>query len=212
MLLADRGLSRRGNRLLGGVVRARTDQCGLCQGGGAAAGAATTASRETLMWTDSETLLHEGVAAARETFAELLAALGWQAAQIDKTFCHQVGRAHRKLLLDTLGLEAAADFTTFEMLGNTGSVALPITAAMGIERGHVRPGDRVAMMGIGSGINVVMLGIDWQRPHARSPYECQGNLMRIPLSRPFAGPLNEAARALISYTSVVDFHTTVKDL
>ena len=49
------------------------------------------------------------------------------------------------------------------MLGNTGSVALPITAAMGIEQGHLRPGDRVAMMGIGSGINVVILGIDWQQ-------------------------------------------------
>ncbi len=164
VLLVDRGLSRGGSRLLGGAVRARTDQCGLCQGGGAAADGAGggDGKSRTLMWTDSETLLHQGVAAARETFAELLTALGWQAAQIDKTFCHQVGRAHRKLLLDALGLKADADFTTFEMLGNTGSVALPITAAMGIEQGHVRPGDHVAMMGIGSGINVVMLGIDWK--------------------------------------------------
>ena len=51
-----------------------------------------------------------------------------------------MGRAHRKLLLEALGLDPAADFTTFETLGNTGSVALPITAAMGIERGHVPPG------------------------------------------------------------------------
>ena len=63
-------------------------------------------SRETLMRTDSETLMHEGIAAAAETFAEFLAGLGWQAGQIDKTFCHQVGRAHRKLLLDTLGSES----------------------------------------------------------------------------------------------------------
>jgi 3-oxoacyl-[acyl-carrier-protein] synthase-3 len=32
---------------------------------------------------------------------------------------------------------------------------------MGLEQGHVRSGDRVALLGIGSGINVVMLGIDW---------------------------------------------------
>ena len=38
----------------------------------------------------------------------------------------------------------------------------PVTAAMGVENGHVRPGDRVAMLGIGSGINVVMLGIRWE--------------------------------------------------
>ncbi len=66
-------------------------------------------------------------------------------------------------MLETLGLDPAADFTTFETLGNTGSVALPITAALGIERGHLRSGDRVAMMGIGSGINVVMLGLDWRK-------------------------------------------------
>jgi 3-oxoacyl-[acyl-carrier-protein] synthase-3 len=73
-----------------------------------------------------------------------------------------VGRAHRKLLLETLALDPAADFTTYETLGNTGSVALPVTAAMGVEQGRVQPGDRVALLGIGSGINVVMLGLDWQ--------------------------------------------------
>ena len=34
---------------------------------------------------------------------------------------------------------------------------------MGIESGHLQPGDRVAMLGIGSGINVIMLGVEWQR-------------------------------------------------
>ena len=175
LVLVDRELSRRGNRLLGGAVRARTDHFELCQGGRTDSVGYTPHSHRTqpdsspqspaplLMWTDSETLLHEGVAAARETFAEFLDALAWQAGQLDKTFCHQVGRAHRKLMLETLGLDPAADFTTFETLGNTGSVALPITAALGIERGHLRSGDRVAMMGIGSGINVVMLGLDWRK-------------------------------------------------
>ena len=61
-----------------------------------------------------------------------------------------------------MGLDPAIDYTTLEVLGNTGSVALPITTALGIERGHVQPGDHVALLGIGSGINVVMLGVDWQ--------------------------------------------------
>jgi 3-oxoacyl-[acyl-carrier-protein] synthase-3 len=160
VVLADRRQSRSGNRLLGGAVRAHSQQCHLCQGGSQQA---ADADAQSLMWTDSETLLHEGVAAAKETFAELLDCLGWRGEQVQKTFCHQVGRAHRKLLLDSLGLRPAADFTSFESLGNTGSVALPITAALGIERGHVRGGDRVALLGIGSGINVVMLGVDWRR-------------------------------------------------
>jgi 3-oxoacyl-[acyl-carrier-protein] synthase-3 len=116
---------------------------------------------QPLMTTDSERLLREGVALAEEAFHEFLAAADWSAEEIDKTFCHQVGSAHRKLLFQALRLDPAIDFGTFEFLGNTGSVALPISAAMSIERGHVKPGDRVAMLGIGSGINTLMLGVEW---------------------------------------------------
>ncbi len=91
-----------------------------------------------------------------------MAEVDWTAEQIDKTFCHQVGAAHRKLMLDTLGLPPAVDFATVEYLGNTGSVALPLSAALGIEQGHLQKDDRVAMLGIGSGINTLMLAVDWQ--------------------------------------------------
>ena len=100
------------------------------------------------------------IQAARAAFADFIAEMNWTAAGINRTFCHQVGRTHQKLLLETLGLDPQIDFTTLEHLGNTGSAALPMTAAIGIERGIVKPGDRVALMGIGSGINVLMLGID----------------------------------------------------
>ncbi len=107
--------------------------------------------------------MREGVAAARQTFDEFLAELGWTTGDIQKTFCHQVGRAHRRLLFETLGLDERIDYSTVEYLGNTGSVALPTTASIGIENGHLQPNDRVALLGIGSGINVVMLGVEWGR-------------------------------------------------
>jgi len=69
--------------------------------------------------------------------------------------------AHRKLMLDRLGLDVSRDFSTVEWLGNTGSVALPITMALGLEAGRVKKGDKIAMLGIGSGINVVMLAVEW---------------------------------------------------
>jgi hypothetical protein len=40
--------------------------------------------------------------------------------------------------------------------------------ALGIEQGLLRKGDRVAMLGIGSGINCLMLGVDWQTSPART--------------------------------------------
>ena len=59
-------------------------------------------------------------------------------------------------------LDPAIDFPTVEFLGNTGSVALPITMALGLEQGRLAAGDRVAMLGIGSGINSLMIGLEWQ--------------------------------------------------
>ncbi len=179
IVLCDCELSRAGNRLLGGVMRAATEHCELCQGGmaGGSADGATNAPRlqsgggvapPLLMWTDSETLMREGVAAARETFVPFLDEIGWSVGDVQKTFCHQVGRAHQRLLFEALGLDPRIDYSTLEYLGNTGSVALPMTAAIGIERGHLQADDRVALLGIGSGINVIMLGVEWREctPHA----------------------------------------------
>ncbi len=114
------------------------------------------------MQTDSEALMKQGVATGAENFSRFLAAANWQRGDIDKTVCHQVGVAHRKLLFDALELETSLDFGTLETLGNTGAVALPLTMALALEAGHIGACDRVALLGIGSGINCQMIGVQWQ--------------------------------------------------
>ncbi|MGE0606246.1 MAG: 3-oxoacyl-ACP synthase III [Pirellulales bacterium] len=172
VLLVDRDLTRTGNRLQGGLVANDTAHSHLCQSGSDEAAAG---GMKPLMRTDSEALLHAGVALARRAFPDFAAAVEWPLGAIEKTFCHQVGQAHRKLMFQALDIDPRCDFSTVEFLGNTGAVAVPLTAALGIERGHLQPGDRVALLGIGSGINVVMLGMEWQRslistvPIANSP-------------------------------------------
>jgi 3-oxoacyl-[acyl-carrier-protein] synthase-3 len=113
------------------------------------------------MQTDSEALLHAGVRLAGETWTAFLDTLGWGLDSISKVVTHQVGKVHRKMLLERLGLNPLLDFPTVEFLGNTGAVALPMTAALGEAAGHVQPGDRVAWLGIGSGLSSVMLGTEW---------------------------------------------------
>ncbi len=160
VLLVDRELSRTGNRLLAAIARANTDFHQLCHSG---RDEAVAGDMQPLMDTDSERLMHEGVKTGAETFAAFLDEVGWEADDLDKTFCHQVGVAHRRLMYEAFGLDASIDFPTVEFLGNTGSVALPLTMALGVERGHLERDDRVALMGIGSGINCLMLAVDWQR-------------------------------------------------
>jgi 3-oxoacyl-[acyl-carrier-protein] synthase-3 len=43
------------------------------------------------------------------------------------------------------------------------SVSLPISMALAHDAGQLSGGDRVAMLGIGSGLNCVMLGLDWAK-------------------------------------------------
>ena len=164
VLLSHRDISRTGNRLLGGAVHAETKFCDLCRSDTDQSGGD---SMNPLMQTDSESLMKEGVAAAAQCFERFLSATGWTREGIDKTFCHQVGRAHQKLLFETLGLPQEINFSTLEYLGNTGSAALPTAAAVGIASGFVPDGSRAALLGIGSGINVVMLGVEWQTTGSR---------------------------------------------
>jgi 3-oxoacyl-[acyl-carrier-protein] synthase-3 len=37
----------------------------------------------------------------------------------------------------------------------------PISVAIGIEQGHLNGGDRATMLGIGSGLSCIMLGLEW---------------------------------------------------
>ncbi len=139
------------HRLLGGVARAATAHSELCQGD-------THGADALAMQTDSEALLVAGIELARDTWTAFTGDFG---ATFDRTICHQVGSTHRRKLYEALGLDLAKDFSTFETLGNTGSVALPATLAAAIEAGAVKAGDRVALLGIGSGLNSLMLALDW---------------------------------------------------
>ena len=169
VLLVDRSISRTGNRLLAATARAHTAAHGLCHSD---RDEAVGSNMRPLMETDAEELMRQGVEVGNSTFAAFLDETGWTRDDIDKTFCHQVGSMHRKLMLQSLALDPAIDFATLETLGNTGSVALPVTMARGIEQGHLKPDDHAALLGIGSGINALMLAVEWRKslvPHAADP-------------------------------------------
>jgi 3-oxoacyl-[acyl-carrier-protein] synthase-3 len=148
---AEKGGAAKG-QLLGGAFRTDTSHSNLCQGGARIGGG-------TLMATDSELLLQKGVETANLTWQDFREEMGWAAASISRFFCHQVGSAHAKLLFETLKLDPAKNFETLQFLGNVGSVSAPITLAMGLEKGILAAGERAAVLGIGSGINCLMLGI-----------------------------------------------------
>jgi len=139
-------------RLVGGIARAATEHVGLCQGDLVEGG------HGPLMETDSEALMRAGNELAARTWSELLHELDWRPSDVDRVVTHQVGSAHRRLLLETLAIEPERDFPTVGELGNIGSVSLPLTYDVAERVGHLQPGQRVAWLGIGSGLHCCMLG------------------------------------------------------
>ncbi len=113
------------------------------------------------MSTDSEALLHAGVNLAEQTWQAFLSEMDWKSDEIDRVVTHQVGRAHRKLLLERLGLSEELDYPTVEFLGNTGAVALPMAWSLGVQAGHIQQGNTIALLGIGSGLSSTMAAVEW---------------------------------------------------
>ncbi|POB14315.1 3-oxoacyl-ACP synthase III [Halobacteriovorax sp. DA5] len=121
----------------------------LCQGDG---------NPESLvMETDSEELLKYGKALAKKTFADS----GLNQDEIDIVIGHQVGKAHKEIVLGELGLLNHKTFDTFDTLGNTGSAALPITLAKMNDIEGIEKGKKIALVGIGSGLSCSVLGVSW---------------------------------------------------
>ncbi len=154
-VLTHRDLAPSGHTLLGGSVRSETLQNELCQGGQSESGFGMQ------MQTDAEALLEAGVSLAERTWEQFTGELGWSAETPDRVITHQVGRAHRNRLYAALNLSLEKDYSSFETLGNVGSVSLPITMALAEEAGALGAGDRLAMLGIGSGLSCMMLGMKW---------------------------------------------------
>ncbi len=113
------------------------------------------------METHAGEVLKYGVELGNRTWQKFLTKFGWRSDHFDKVICHQVGAGHRDAVLKAIGVPKEKEFSTFEYLGNIGTVSLPITAAIAEEREFLRAGDRVGFLGIGSGLNCLMLGLEW---------------------------------------------------
>ncbi len=165
VLLTDGSFHPDGRRrLLGGTTQADPRHYGLCRWGLTAATAplhGLISYARQIASTDSVGILKFGVELGLRTWKAFLTKLGWVNEMVDKVICHQVGASHRDSILRALGIAPEKEYSTYPFLGNMGTVSLPLTAALAEERQFLRPGDRVGFLGIGSGLNCLMLGVEW---------------------------------------------------
>ena len=149
MVLCRSDLAPQGHKVVGGVSLANTEYNRLCVG-----------QREGLI-TDSSKLLVTGIELVGKTYEKAKEELDWSEKQIDHLILHQVSANHTAKVADALKLEKEKIFVTFPEFGNIGPAAVPITLSKAVDTEVIKSGDRVALMGIGSGINCSMMEILW---------------------------------------------------
>ncbi len=159
VLLTDGSFANKARRkLIGGVALSAPEHYDLCRWH---VDSGTTVNSAQFMRTDSASVLKHGVVLGLKTWKRFLDVVGWSSEQIDRVICHQVGSGHQDTILKTLGIPSEKDFTTYGSLGNIGTVSLLLTAAVAEERGVLMAGEKVGFLGIGSGLNCIMLGWLW---------------------------------------------------
>jgi 3-oxoacyl-[acyl-carrier-protein] synthase-3 len=149
MILSRSRGDRDEHRYLGGVTLAATEHCRLC-----------TAQVDQMI-TDTKRLFHHGLELGLKTWEMARMALGWTIQDLDHFVIHQVGKAHTEKFARTLGIDLAKIFRLYPDHGNIGPAGVPIALSKLVEAGRLRAGDRVALMGIGSGINCTMAELVW---------------------------------------------------
>jgi len=150
MVVCHKDKARSGHIVNRGVKLAATQYSRLCKG------------QRDHMVTDAKALLVAGVELAAKTWNMACKTLeNWSDGTIDAYIPHQVSQANMNALNQMLGLTPSKAFLTFQTLGNVGPAAVPITMAIADEAGHIKPGDHVGVMGIGSGLNCSMMSVTW---------------------------------------------------
>ncbi len=158
IVLSDGSYGYKGPRLVGGVTLGAPEHYAMCRWG---EDKRVPARAPQMMETNAIGMLRHGGELIRWVGDDFFTSLNWTREELDKIVSHQVAASNRDAIINNLGLTLDKDFSTFQFLGNMGTVSLPVTAAIAEERGFIEEGQKVGFIGIGSGLNSMMLGWEW---------------------------------------------------
>lgn len=149
MVLSRADLVDGGHRFLGGLSRAGTEHAQLCTG-----------QREEMI-TDAPRLLLAGLEIAAATWKEAVDTFDWDPRGFDLYAVHQISKVHTRAICDTLNLDQNCFPLIYPSFGNIGPASIPTVLSKAADDGLLSVGDRVVLMGIGSGINATAAEVVW---------------------------------------------------
>jgi 3-oxoacyl-[acyl-carrier-protein] synthase-3 len=113
------------------------------------------------MVTRTKELLMAGMELAVRTWGQAVEALGWTVDTIDHFVVHQVSKVHTEQFASILGIDVGKIFRLYPKFGNVGPAGVPMALSKLDASGQLARGQRVALVGIGSGINCTMAELQW---------------------------------------------------
>lgn len=149
MLLSHKDKSPTQHQFLGGVSRAATQHNRLCVG------------RMDDMTTDASGLLATGIELTTATYKEACERMAWHQKDFAHYLLHQVGETHLNKVIKAMGVDPDKVPRFYQTYGNTGPASIPLAMAKMDAENRLSAGDRIGLMGIGSGINCSMMEVLW---------------------------------------------------
>ena len=145
MILTNRSISTTGHSFLGGISQTPHN------------GANSVSAHQQNLTTDPAKLLTEGVALAKELGDRFIPLLIYSLNGQKEYALHQVGRTNHDSVIQSLKIPQQNSAVILIM--ECWFVWCAFDIGETHRKGRIQSGDRAGLMGIGSGLNVMMLGV-----------------------------------------------------
>jgi 3-oxoacyl-[acyl-carrier-protein] synthase-3 len=102
---------------------------------------------------------------------EVVESAGWTIEQVDRVVPHQANLRIIEAAARGLRLPMDKFVVNLQEYGNTSTASIPLAVCEAVERGRIRAGDRVVLVGFGAGLTWGALSLEWVEPERKvSPF------------------------------------------
>jgi len=159
-VLCHKSIASTTHRVIASVARTASECSDLCAGNNDYA-MFQDGEFNPVMETEASKLIASAAVLGGRTWKEASEFIGWGPKDVDHVVCHQVGKQVNGAFYKEVGLDQNKEFTIYRTYGNLVSAAMPTALAMSITQKPVKQGDKIVLLGYGSGLQAIFTGLTW---------------------------------------------------
>lgn len=98
---------------------------------------------------------------ANTFFHQCIEESGWQIADLQHVFTHQVSLGTTRLIAELTQIDPSKIETVFDYFGNTAAASIPLAMHQRLLKGEIQKGDKIAWLGLAAGVSVSVQLMVW---------------------------------------------------